>query len=219
MGVKHKYNQNASKVLWGATGIYVLSFFLPAIAIDTYYGTEGLSFFEILSGTGIIIYIAAVVLVGLGANKTTTGRSVKRYAWGSIIPMVIIVFTSFEMMFEIDDYVGYEVTLPGNGLMLNLLGIVVAFIGGIMSKKEYGQVGFQQNYQQQGPPQQGYQPYGWQQQEYRQQPQRVQTPVSQSQIQQPSGINEFEPEHNYCTSCGQKGDPGALFCNNCGVKY
>lgn len=134
--------------------------------------------------------------------------------------MTIIVFTSFGIMFDIG-YIGYEDTLPGNGLMLNMLGMLIAFIGGIMSKKEYGQLpmkaGFQKSYQQQGyqqPPQQAYQ-----QQAYGQQPQSMQNPVTQPQAYQETGLDEDQFEENYCSSCGQKGDPSALFCNNCGSKY
>jgi hypothetical protein len=214
-----KYNETASGILWTAFVIYLISFFFPAYVIIDFIFLEGITYGEMLNGIGIIIYLIAVVLVGLGAYFTTKGMSVKIYAWGSLIPMGIIIAVLFSQMNDNS----YYITSTGIGLWSNIFGMGLALIGGLVSNKIipnkpkkskkqhpiYPQGGYQQ------PQQQGYQ------QPINQVP--VQQPPTQTQDYQPieSKIpNEQKIEtKNFCGSCGRKSDPDSLFCENCGSKF
>lgn len=211
-------NSGASKTLIASAVCYGIGFFLPAIDVDVYWTTEHFYFWDVLSGFGILLILASLALVIIGAKKTKTGISVKRYAWGSLITMFIVIGAVFDTMFDLDYYVGYDVTLPGNGVMLILLGMILAFIGGISSKRLiYHQPAFQQPiYQKQQYQQNQYQQPAYQHSQAQiQQPQVQQQPVDQQQNNQPK-VATSNQGSKFCSNCGSKGSDESQYCNQCG---
>jgi len=224
MGFQPKYqsiNKNASKVLIGAAISYGLLFILPAINLDFELGESTLSVFDILTGTGILILFASIALVSYGAKQTTTEISVKRFAWGSLIPMALIQAAIFSTMNDIDLATGFEATLPGGGTMFALLGMVLAFTGGAMSKTDQ-----QMLMAKRGMPS-GLQKtdYGTTQrpqyQQQRNQPQQPQYVPQQQAPQNPQSEQGNPPaqtsttQTRFCSTCGTK-TTSAKFCANCG---
>lgn len=214
-------NSGASKTLLASAVCYGISFFLPAIDVDVYWTTEHFYFWDILSGLGILLVIASIALVAIGAKKTKTGISVKRYAWGSLITMFIVLAAVFDTIFDLDYYVGYDVALPGNGVLLSLLGMILAFIGGISSKGLiYQQPLYQQPvYQQQQSQQNQYQQPAYQHTQAQiQQPQAQHQTGNQPQNNQPTAAT-LNQGSKFCPNCGSKDSDKSQFCNQCGESF
>lgn len=57
-----------------------------------------LKFYEFLSLFGIALLLGSIGLVALGAKKTKEGISVKRFAWGSLIPITMVLFPVMAFM-------------------------------------------------------------------------------------------------------------------------
>lgn len=227
MEVPTKYNETASGILWTAFALYVISFFLPVFTVVDIFDFIWVSFHysDFLNGVGIIIYLAGVVLVGLGAYFTTKGMSVKRYALGSLIPMAIVMIIGSVQM---NDFAHYNVS-TGIGLWSNIFGMILALIGGMSSNKiiavkpkqpkilyavhpqEYQQQqGYSQPGHQQQPSGHQQQPSGYQQQPTIKSPEKKEMPLSEERVTNPK---------NFCGSCGNKTETDSIFCENCGSKY
>ncbi|MCY3413983.1 MAG: hypothetical protein INQ03_20235 [Candidatus Heimdallarchaeota archaeon] len=90
--------------------------------------------FDLRSPISITIYILGPFITGLGAIKTLNGISVKKYAWGGIIPLILTLMTMIELI-EIIELENAVVDIsPGFGQLLIFFAIIVSIFGGVISQ-------------------------------------------------------------------------------------
>lgn len=198
-------------MLIASAACYGVAFVLPAVTITDFSTYVSVKFYEFLNLFGIALLLGSIGLVVLGAQKTKKGITVKRFAWGSLIPMTLVLFPVVGFMLL--NLVYYDVVSLGIGTYVILFGMILAFIGGVDSKNfTYHQAVFQQH------------GYKTPQSQYPQNIQNAQFQPMQGQFNDNYQHPRPQPTDNsnqvsaFCSQCGSKRDGPAKFCNNCGTE-
>lgn len=130
-----KHNIQASKMLWVATILYILQLMFPIASFTDIDGTAYIYAVNIFSNDAMAYYIISTILVGYAAKLAGEGKSVKIYAWSSLLPMSLILYVIFDFIDDRNSILGDDFVGLGSGVYIGMLGMIVAIVGGALSKK------------------------------------------------------------------------------------